>query len=208
MTQFLDPQHWRNVTTMESERRLHFILFESILIVVHHSGKITSVHTTHGVWAASITQLCQFALISLNPQQFFKWEHTSDYFIMSFRITLPEHLHMEIHTILILIFSFISPLCRNGHIIDYSWILFQKSIDNITKQILWKREFCKKRTMLSVTWIAQLFEHQTLDFGSNDDDWETKSMLGSRLCEDSASESFSLPLPLPLLSLSLSLPSK
>lgn len=31
---------------MESERRLHFILFEGVPVVVHHSEKITSLTAT------------------------------------------------------------------------------------------------------------------------------------------------------------------
>lgn len=34
-------------------------------------------------------------------------------------IALPEHYHMEIHTILILIFSFIFPLYKSYSIIDF-----------------------------------------------------------------------------------------
>lgn len=45
--------------------------------------------------------------------------HASDYLILSSSFALPEHLHIEISTILILIFSFIFPLYKTCSIIDF-----------------------------------------------------------------------------------------
>ena len=54
-----------------------------------------------------------------NPQGVFKQGHTSDDLIISSTVTLPEHLQMGIHTVLIFIFLFIFTLYTSGSIVDF-----------------------------------------------------------------------------------------